>query len=68
MSKRKTKSFNPDVAELRKDLRTVGKVLIASFFAIVVYPGDERNLVLGWAFLVSGLVLYALGLHKFGDS
>lgn len=60
------KRYKPDAPELLKDLRTVGKVLIASFFAIVVYPGDASNLALGWYALAGGLGFYLVGLHKFG--
>lgn len=62
------KRYKPDANEVLKDMRTVGKVLIASFFAIVVYPGDASNLALGWYALAAGVTFYLIGLHKLGGT
>lgn len=64
----KLNRYKPDLKEVTSDLRTVGKVLIASFFAIVIWPGDDKHVFIGWLFLVPGVVLYLVGLHKVEDS
>ncbi len=58
------KRYKPDLKAGFSDLRTVGKVLMASFFAIIVWPGDDKHAFVGWMFLLTGVVLYLVGLHK----
>lgn len=62
------KRYKPDVNEVLKDMRLFGKVLFASFFAIVIYPGDATNIALGWYALAGGIGFYLVGLHKVGVS
>lgn len=60
--------YKPDKAGLFADIRTLGKVLAATGFAILVYPGDGKHVPIGIACAVVAVIVYAVGLHKVEDA